>query len=289
MKYSDAAGNKAEKVLEKGAADAVVYTVNKDNLALQIGGTEQLTVTETTTKPDGTTEVIDVTAKATFQSANAAIATVNSGKVTALAAGETTITVSYKDFTQTIPVKVTANRSRNQVTYTVNKTNLTLGIDQQEQLIVTETTTKPDGTVTEKDVTAKGSYSSANSKIATIKKGLVTAKGIGTTQLRIQLPGQQLITVDVEVKVAPQDIVTYAVNKTSLTLGVGQQEQLVVTEITIRPDGTVIEKDVTGKRKLQRRRQQIATVQKGLVNAKENWENASPCQNSKRRNNLRLP
>lgn len=268
VKYSDAAGNKAEQILEKGATDTVTYAVNTDNLTLQIGGTEQLTVTETTTKPDGTTEVSDITAKATYQSANATIATVTNGKVTAMAAGETTITVSYKDFTQVITVKV-AQAGQEIVTYAVNKTSLTLGIDQQEQLIVTETTTKPDGTVTVKDVTARANYNSTSNNIATVKNGLVTAKAIGTTQVRIQLPGQQPIVVDVEVKAKPQNIVTYAVNKTSLTLGVDQQEQLIVTETTTKPDGTVTEKDVTARGSYNVVNNSIANVRKGLVNAKK--------------------
>lgn len=70
VKYVDAAGNAAEQILKKEAADTVTYIVNKDNLKLQIGGTEQLTVTETTTKVDGTKEEKDVTAEATFTSAD---------------------------------------------------------------------------------------------------------------------------------------------------------------------------------------------------------------------------
>ncbi|MFJ7934339.1 S8 family serine peptidase [Sporosarcina sp. NPDC096371] len=266
VKYVDAAGNKAEKVLKKEAADVVTYTVNKNNLDLKVGGTDQLTVTETTTKPDGTTEAKDVTAGATFQSANAAVATVNNGKVTAVAAGETTVTVSYKDFTQAITVKVT-QEAPDKVTYEVNKKNLSLRVDQQEQLVVTETTTKPDGTVTKKDVTATAGYSVADAKIATVDKGLVTAKAVGKTLVRITLPNQEVTNVYIEVKEKAPGVVTYSVDAKSIKLKVGEQQQVTVTERTTYEDGTFSERNVTADVAIVSSNSKVVTVENGLVTA----------------------
>ncbi|MBE1555671.1 S8 family serine peptidase [Sporosarcina limicola] len=266
VKYVDAAGNAAEHMLV-GDGHTVQYSVNKDNLALQIGDAEQLTVTETTTKSDGTKQEKDVTAEVVFQSTDETIATVKKGKVTAVGAGETKVTASYKDFTQIITVKVT-KVGQDVITYSMNKTSLTLGIGQQEQLIITETTMKPDGQIVNKDVTAKGKYSVVNTQVATAQKGLVTAKTVGKTQIRVTIPNGETMFVDLEVITAPQDIVSYSVNKTSLTLGVGQQEQLIVTETTMKPDGQIVNKDVTAKGKYSVVNNQVATAQKGLITAK---------------------
>ncbi|MBO0589239.1 S8 family serine peptidase [Sporosarcina sp. E16_8] len=266
VKYVDAAGNAAEKVLVNDGT-GVNYSVDKEELALQIGGTENVTVTETTTKADGTKEDKNVTAQASFTSADEKIATVKNGEVTAVAAGTTEITVSYKEFIATISVKVAAKAGQDQVTYSVSKTNLTLGVGQSEQFYVTQTTTKADGTVTEKDVTGNGSYNAVNNKIATVQKGLVTARAEGKTQVRVMIPNQEDIYVYIEVVKLPQDIITYKVNKTNMKMQVGDQLQLKVTQTTLTPKGQTSTKDVTATTAFKVVNNKIAKVQKGLVTA----------------------
>ncbi|WOV88030.1 S8 family serine peptidase [Sporosarcina oncorhynchi] len=275
VKYEDAAGNKAEAVIYNAGdqvEDEVTYTVNHEALALKVGDAEQLTVTETTTKPDGTKEEKDVTAEATFESADATIATATNGNVTAIAAGTTNITVTYKEFTATVAVEVAKKDGEigeEKVTYSVNKTQLKLGVDQQEQLYVTKTTVAADGTVTEKDVTGQMRYNAVNNKIATFQKGLVTAKKVGKTQVRVLIPGEETIFVYVEVEPTPQNSISYSVNKNHLNLGEGHQEQLYVTETTVTPDGNVTERDVTGLQSYKVIDNTVATVKKGLVTARE--------------------
>jgi subtilisin family serine protease len=248
------------------ANDEVTYTVNKTKVTLEAGHQEQLFVTETTTKADGTKEEKDVTADATFTSANEAIATVENGNVTAVSAGQTEITVSYKDFTETVAVEVTEKAvGEETVTYSVNKTQMILGEGQQEQLYVTQTTVKPDGTVIEKDVTGQLRYNVVNNTYATVQKGLVTGKLAGKTQVRIQIDGHESIYVYLEVTKAPQNLVTYTVSQTHLNFGVGQSEQVYVTETTVKPDGTVTERDVTGFGAYKVIDNTVATVKKGLV------------------------
>ena len=270
VKYEDAAGNKAEQTIYEGDGefDEVTYSVTPENLSLTVGDTEQLIVTETTTAADGTVSEEDVTADATFESANDAVATVQNGNVTAVDAGNTEIAVSYEEFTATIAVEVAAvEAGEDIVTYTVSKQDLQLGVGQQEQLIVTETTTTPDGTVTKKDVTSSGKYGVVNNKIATVHKGLVSAHQPGKTQVRINIPGQETMYVYLEVNAVPQDIVTYSVSKNNLTLGVGQQEQLIITETTEKVDGTTVEKDITAQTRFNVVNNKIAKVNKGLVTA----------------------
>lgn len=272
VKYEDAAGNKAEEIVYKAGDQvdgAVEYKLSDESVTLKPNENTKITVTETTTKPDGTTEEKDVTEAATFTSSDEKVATAEKGLITAVAAGTAEITVQYEEFTATIAVEVTEDpQGEDKVTYSVSKTNVTLGVGQQEQLFVTETTTKADGTVIEKDVTGQLSYNVVNNKFATIHKGLITAKAPGKTQARIMIPNEETIYVYLEVTAVPQDIVTYSVNKKNMTLGVGQQEQLYVTETTVKPDGTVIEKDVTGNLRYNVVNNTYATVQKGLVTAR---------------------
>ena len=264
----DAAGNQAEQIIFEGEESTVDYALNKEQLELEVGETTQLILTETTTNADGTTEEKDITADAQFNSANSDTVTVENGQVTALGAGQTEITVSYEDFTAKIPVTVTAPAvDESIVTYSVNKKELKLGVGQQEQLIVTEKTVAPDGTTTYKDVTDLGKYNVVNNQIATVHKGLVSAHQPGKTQVRVMIPGQETILVYLEVEQVPQDIVSYKVNKKDLTLGVGQQEQLIVTEITEKVDGSTVEKDVTPQTKFNVVNNTIAKVNKGLVTA----------------------
>ena len=266
----DAAGNTAEQIIYEGEIEeeTVTYALNQDSLSLEVGDTTQLTVTETTTKADGTTEEKDVTAETTFTSANEDIVAVDSGNVTAVSKGKTEIAVSYGEFTATVAVEVTETEVvEDVVTYSVSKTDLQLGVGQQEQLIVTEKTTKADGTVTKKDVTATGKYNVVNNTIATVHKGLVSAHQPGKTQVRVMIPGQDTILVYLEVLPVPQDIVTYSVNKKDMILGVGQQEQLIVTETTEKVDGTTVEKDITPQTKFNVVNNTIAKVNKGLVTA----------------------
>lgn len=103
----DIAQNMTKQVLEvMGEANTVTYTVNHEALALKVGESAELTVTETTTKPDGTKEEKDVTAEATFESADEKIATVTKGNVKAIAEGTTEIMITYGEI-ELPKVKVT--------------------------------------------------------------------------------------------------------------------------------------------------------------------------------------
>ncbi|TQR20372.1 DUF6359 domain-containing protein [Psychrobacillus vulpis] len=84
------------------------YTLqaNKTSLELKTGQSEQITLTETATKQDGTTLTKDVTEEATYSGFDSKIVSVEKGVITAKAAGKTTITATYGDNTVTINVTV---------------------------------------------------------------------------------------------------------------------------------------------------------------------------------------
>src|SRR5690606_9842430 len=114
------------------------------------------------------------------------------------------------------------------VNYQVSHTSMNLQVGQQQQLKVTEITTKPNGQVINKDVTVTTKFNVVNNQIATVQKGHVTAKAAGKTQVRVMIPDQEPILVYLDVTEVQKDVITYSVNKETVTLTVGQQEQLKV-------------------------------------------------------------
>ena len=111
-------------------------TLNKTELTLKVGGEETLTAT---VAPD------DATDKAvTWSSDNTAIATVENGKVTAIAAGTATITAKAGDKTDTC--SVTVNEA---VTYTVTEGEWNEALDlKYKNLTFTGTVTGASGEMT---------------------------------------------------------------------------------------------------------------------------------------------
>jgi len=71
------------------------------------------------------------------------------------------------------------------ITYAIDTTNIALKVGEQQQLTVIETTTKPDGTFTEKSVTAETSFKSSNPNVVTLNNGLVKAKGPGAANITV--------------------------------------------------------------------------------------------------------
>ncbi|MCZ2258677.1 S8 family serine peptidase [Sporosarcina sp. G11-34] len=71
------------------------------------------------------------------------------------------------------------------VTYSVTPESLSLTVGDTEQLILTETTTAADGTVSEEDVTADATFVSSNDAVATVQNGNVTAVDAGNTEIAV--------------------------------------------------------------------------------------------------------
>lgn len=88
--------------------EKAMYTLqaNKTSVELESGQTEQITLTETATKQDGTTSTKDVSAEATYSGFDTKIISVEKGIITAKAVGKTAITATYGDNTVTINVTV---------------------------------------------------------------------------------------------------------------------------------------------------------------------------------------
>ena len=83
-------------------------------------------------------------------------------------------------------------------TLEADKSSIDLEVDATEQINMTQTTTKADGTSTKEDVTATATYSGFDTKIISVDKGLITAKTAGSTTITATV-GENKVTINVTV------------------------------------------------------------------------------------------
>ena len=195
-------------------------TLNKSTLTLKVGASE--TLTATIAPADATNKNV------TWASSDAAVATVDaSGKVTGVAAGTATITVTTEDGGKTATCQVTVKANTVPVTgVTLNKIVLKLYMGGSETL---KATVAP-ANATNKYVTWK----SSNPAVATVDaNGKVTAKSIGMADITVTTKdGGYTATCRVGVVRRPGGDVSVTgvtLNKTTLKLGKGTSETLTAT------------------------------------------------------------
>ena len=174
-------------------ADLAVVTLNKTELTLDLNGTKEETLVATT-KPEGL--------EITWSVADDKVATVDSktGKVTAVAIGETTVTATAPDGTTATCKVVVKDTTKGETKLTLNKTQLELDLSgtKEEQL---KATVEP----TDMEVT----WTSSNIKVATVdsKTGKVTAVGVGNATITARTQDGTTATCKVTVKdSAPTEI-----------------------------------------------------------------------------------
>lgn len=194
---TDGGKNATCTVTVKAATVAVTgVTLNKSSLELTIGDTEALTATVT---PENATDK-----SVTWSSNNTSVATVDAnGKVTAVAAGNATITVTTKDgsktATCTVTVKAAAPATIAVIGVSLNKSSLELTVGATESL---------SATVAPSDATDKNvSWSSNNTSVATVDaNGKVTAVAAGNATITVTTKdGNKTATCSVTVKATSVD------------------------------------------------------------------------------------
>ena len=188
-------------------------SLNKTSTSIEAGGTETLTAT---ISPSGATNK-----NVTWTSSDETVATVDGGVVTALSAGNTTITVTTSDGSFTATCTVTVTGSAVSVTgVSLNKSSTSITVGSTETLAATvapaEATTK---TVT---------WTSSDETVATVADGVVTAvkKGTATITVRTVDGG---FTATCAVTVNNVAVTSVTLNKPSTALYVGETETLTAT------------------------------------------------------------
>lgn len=186
-------------------------SLNKTSLSLVTGGTE--TLSATVTPSNATNKTI------TWSSSNTSVATVSNGKVTAVGAGTATITAKAGSKSATCSITI-----KNPVVevsgISLNSVSISLVPGETETLTATVTPSN----ATNKTVT----WSSSNTKVATISNGKVTAVAVGTATITAK-SGSKSVTCSVTVYNPTVEVLSVALNKTSLSMVSGDTESLSAT------------------------------------------------------------
>lgn len=212
---------------------------------------------------DGTSK--DLTFLGTWSSSNPSVATVSGGVVTFGASGTANITCAYQDVTATAPVTVS---KRQQITtkITLNTTSASLTVGETLQLDGMVYCEYPTATYSAKTVC---DWSSSNSSVATVSRGLVTAKGAGTATITASNNGVQaqcVITVQAAM-VTRVDLEP----SSDFSMEAGTDRQMYCYAVTSDGKRT----DVTASANWTSTRTNVATVTSGIVSAKSVSETSS--------------
>lgn len=236
----DAASNHAEKVVQITSADPVLsgITVTPDKLNLAVGSTTDLTVKAQYMDADGKPFPVsddNVTSSASYTDYDSTVINVdNNGKVTAVGAGSTTITVAYGEKSVSVPVTITDETTTpvdpELTSISVSPESLALQVGKDGQLTVTAAYSDN----SKKEVTSDADYSVGDSGIATVSDtGKVTAVGVGETTVVVSYEGK---TYEVSVKVTDEpttpvdpELTSITVSPDRVALNVGKDAQLKVT------------------------------------------------------------
>lgn len=190
-------------------------SLDKESLVLKIGESSTLNAT---VLPENAANK-----KVSWSSSNTGVATVDlNGKVTGIGVGSAKITVTTDDGGKTATCTVTVNPIS--VTgVSLNQTSLTMTVGDTQTLTATVTPSN----ATDKSVT----WSSSNTSVATVSSsGLVTARSAGTATITVTTnDGGKKATCSVTVQIPTVSVTGVSLNKTSMTMTVGDIETLTAT------------------------------------------------------------
>lgn len=218
-------------------------TVDTKDIKLKKAGTQQLALT--VTYSDKTTE--DVTQKADWSTSDSGIATVAQGLVSAVDSGKAKIKAYHAGKSVTVPVEIEVIAK-----LAADQKKLALSLGATKQVSVTATYSDKTTAI----VTEKAEWATANSEVATVINGLVTATGSGKTKV-ILTYGDKTVTIPVEVDV----IAKLAANQKKLYIRPGASQPLTLAATLT--NGTKV--DVSAKAEWSTDNSEIATVASGLV------------------------
>lgn len=242
----------------KGKSDSVVLKVSSPYESIKLNKTELLELEIGTDDTELTATVIakntqatpDVTDKANWTSSNTSVATVDKGAVTPVAAGKTTITVSYLGVTTSIDVVVRAAYQ-----------SIKLTPEKEYHLLLQDGTLSIKAEVLDNknvtdDVTDLATWTSSNVIVATVSGGVVTPKAVGTTKITASYKG---VSRSIDVTVYPS---ITAVETETTTIDGFIEDSGDLPEVTATTfDGTTV--DVSKLVKWTSSDEEIATVKDG--------------------------
>ena len=194
-----------------------VTSVSLDKTSASLTEGETITLTATVNPDNATNKNVS------WKSSNTSVASVVDGKVTALKAGTTTITVTTEDGNKTATCNITVNAKVYPVTgVSLDKTSASL---TEGETITLTATVNPDN-ATNKNV----SWKSSNTSVASVVDGKVTALKAGTTTITVTTEdGNKTATCKITVNAKVYPVTGVSLDKTSAEVVVGNKLTLVAT------------------------------------------------------------
>ena len=202
------------KVTVLQPASDIAIDFEGEVLTLNVGETQTLKATVTPT---------DSTDKLTWSSSNTEIATVDAeGKITAVKAGEATVTVTTES-DKSASLKVTVLQPASDIVIDFEGDNLTLNVGESQTL---------KATVTPTDSTDKLTWSSSNTEIATVdSEGKITAVKAGEATVTVTTESGKSASLKVTVLQPVEDIVIdfngMGISGDELEMHVGDSKEIV--------------------------------------------------------------
>ncbi len=229
-----------------------VSSVSLDKTSVELTEGDETTLTATVNPDNATNKNV------TWKSSDNSVATVSDGKITALNAGTTSITVTTEDSgkTATCEVKVNAKTVEPEVipvsSVSLDKTSVELTEGDETTLTAT---VNPDNATNK-----KVSWKSSNTSVAIVSGGKVTALKAGTTTITVTTEdGGKTATCEVTVVTKTVSVTSVSLDKTSVELIEGSEITLIAT---VNPDNAT-NKNVTWKSS----NDSVATVSDGKITA----------------------
>lgn len=144
----------------------------------------------------------DVTTDAVWTTSSSAIATVNDGTITLIGVGTVTITAKLKGKSDSIIINVSSPYKSISIDSNTSSKLLEMDLGSDDQELTATVAPKTGGTEV---VTSIAKWVSANDKIASVDKGIVTAKTAGKTSITVSYKGVST-SIEVVVRTAYQSI-----------------------------------------------------------------------------------
>lgn len=212
----------------------VEFESSLDPIKLVVDGQSQQLKLYATIKDESTKR--DVTGLATWTSSNPSAVSVESGWIKGVGKGTSEITAKYQGFT----LKKTVESSLMYEKITIKNASDEVVADELNLLMGTKPKWKAYATVndsnktTEDDITDEATWSSSNTSVAEVSKGVVTLKAKGTAELTVKYKGQsQTVKITVvmpykELKIVPNKLLEFTY---------GDSEQVLTA--TVNNDGSI--------------------------------------------------
>lgn len=228
--------------------------LSRSTLSVQAESTAAITAYYVTYTNGVETSRTNVTSSATWKTSMSSIVTVSGGTVTGVSAGQAVVTATYRNYSKSCTVTVTAKP----ITYTyklvVSLADSSIDVGETTNATATYITYADGVQSSSKDVTSSATWTSSDTSVATVSGGTITGVKAGTATITAAYNGysataevtvEDKITYDVYLSPASTTVVTGRTSKLTavqrtFTNGVQTYGQDVSSSCTWSSDNTAV-------------------------------------------------